>query len=137
MKQYEGTRHPYGCVVEVVAGESRKLLNPRFDLRRHSPDGFEWGYGGSGPSQLALALCADALEDDALALACYQEYKRGVMRILKEDTFIIYQREVKTLVAFIHDTWPESRREMKLQDMEAFRQELNAKKEEGKDCSGN
>jgi hypothetical protein len=22
----------------------------------HSPDGFEWGYGGSGPAQLALAI---------------------------------------------------------------------------------
>lgn len=22
----------------------------------HSPDGFNWGYGGSGPAQLALAL---------------------------------------------------------------------------------
>lgn len=25
--------------------------------RNHSPDGFAWGYGGSGPAQLALALC--------------------------------------------------------------------------------
>ncbi|MCK4554525.1 hypothetical protein KAU19_06245, partial [Candidatus Parcubacteria bacterium] len=22
----------------------------------HSPDGFAWGYGGSGPAQLALAI---------------------------------------------------------------------------------
>lgn len=26
---------------------------------RHSPDGFEWGYGGSGPSDLALAIVND------------------------------------------------------------------------------
>lgn len=26
-------------------------------VRPHSPDGFNWGYGGSGPAQLALALC--------------------------------------------------------------------------------
>ena len=25
----------------------------------HSATGFEWGYGGSGPSQLALALSLD------------------------------------------------------------------------------
>ncbi len=24
--------------------------------RNHSPDGFNWGYGGSGPAQLALAI---------------------------------------------------------------------------------
>ena len=34
-------------------------LDPRFDLRNHSPDGFEWGYYGSGPAQLALALLCD------------------------------------------------------------------------------
>jgi hypothetical protein len=32
-------------------------LDPRHDLYNHSPDGFEWGYHGSGPAQLALALC--------------------------------------------------------------------------------
>jgi len=25
-------------------------------VRNHSPDGFSWGYSGSGPSQLALAI---------------------------------------------------------------------------------
>lgn len=25
----------------------------------HSPDGFNWGYGGSGPAQLALAICLE------------------------------------------------------------------------------
>lgn len=37
------------------------LLSPRNDVRNHSPDGFQWGYGGSGPAQLALALCLDVL----------------------------------------------------------------------------
>ena len=36
------------------------------ELRNHSPTGFEWVYGGSGPSQLALAmLCACTDEDTA------------------------------------------------------------------------
>jgi hypothetical protein len=50
-------------------------LNPRRDLRCHSPTGFEWGYGGSGPAQLALALCADALGDDERAMRVYQHFK--------------------------------------------------------------
>ena len=50
-------------------------LNPRLDLWNHSPTGFEWGYGGSGPSQLALALLADCLNDDQRALALYQDFK--------------------------------------------------------------
>ena len=34
------------------------LLSPQRSLQvqSHSPDGFSWGYGGSGPHQLALAL---------------------------------------------------------------------------------
>jgi len=34
---------------ELFPGPSQKVWN-------HSPDGFNWGYGGSGPAQLALAL---------------------------------------------------------------------------------
>lgn len=52
-----------------------RALPPRRDLRDHSPTGFEWGYGGSGPAQLALAIAAFVLEDDAAALACYQWLK--------------------------------------------------------------
>lgn len=35
-----------------------KFLDPRPSqkLHNHSPDGFNWGYGGSGPAQLALAI---------------------------------------------------------------------------------
>lgn len=36
-----------------------KRLDPAHSLkvRNHSPDGFNWGYAGSGPAQLALAIC--------------------------------------------------------------------------------
>jgi hypothetical protein len=36
----------------------------RLELARHSPTGFEWGYGGSGPAQLSLAILADRWRDD-------------------------------------------------------------------------
>jgi len=29
---------------------------PSQKVWNHSPDGFNWGYGGSGPAQLALAI---------------------------------------------------------------------------------
>jgi len=57
-------------------GVTVRGLAPRYDLRRHSPDGFNWSYSGSGPAQLALALLADALADDEVAVALYQEFKR-------------------------------------------------------------
>lgn len=42
--------------------EDARPLSPRSDLVNHSPSGFNWGYGGSGPAQLALAILADHLE---------------------------------------------------------------------------
>lgn len=54
MTTYMGTRSDEG--VEVTA--DGKPLDPRNDLANHSPDGFEYGYGGSGPAQLALAILA-------------------------------------------------------------------------------
>lgn len=53
-------------------------LNPRLDLRTHSPTGFAWGYSGSGPAQLALALLADYLGDDR-AQELYQDFKWKVI----------------------------------------------------------
>lgn len=37
---------------ELLPAKSQKVHN-------HSPDGFNWGYGGSGPAQLALAICLE------------------------------------------------------------------------------
>jgi len=45
------------------------------ELYNHSPNGFEWGYGGSGPAQLALALLLDVTDDKYLALYHHQRFK--------------------------------------------------------------
>ena len=44
--------------VYVVDLKGRKLgkLDPCLDLLNKSPAGFEWGYSGQGPTQLAFAL---------------------------------------------------------------------------------
>jgi hypothetical protein len=44
-------------------------------IRSHSPHGFEWGYGGSGPAQLALAILLDVTDDVTTAREFYQRYK--------------------------------------------------------------
>jgi len=53
--------------VEESEGAIRKdtELDPRPSLQfwKHSPDGFEWSYGGSGPAQLALAILLHAAEN--------------------------------------------------------------------------
>lgn len=48
---------------------------PSQKLYNHSPDGFNWGYGGSGPAQLSLALLLDVSGDKDTALAYYQKFK--------------------------------------------------------------
>ena len=75
VKLYKGGRSLDGAVVTVDG----RPLAPRHDLRRLSPTGFEWTYEGAGPAQLALALLADHLGDDARALALYEEFMRRVV----------------------------------------------------------
>lgn len=68
------------CQVQFANGRT-KWLTPDESLkfRRHSPDGFEFGYAGSGPAQLALAILLDFCEanclDEAWALDHYQAFK--------------------------------------------------------------
>src|SRR6516162_11027293 len=84
--KYVGTRTKEGCeVVKEVDGQSAGRLDPRLDLWNHSPTGFEWGYGGSGPAQLALALLADALGDDARAVRLHQRFKWEIVARLERD----------------------------------------------------
>jgi hypothetical protein len=75
VKTYVGGRSLAGAEVTVDGAP----LDPRFDLKRLSPTGFEWTYEGNGPAQLALALLADHLGDDARALALYDAFMRAVV----------------------------------------------------------
>ncbi len=70
-KGYEGRfNNGKHHVLVRLDGEVLGLLDPRFDIRRHSPTGFAWGYEGSGAAQLALAIVmhhvTHAPEDRAL-----------------------------------------------------------------------
>jgi Family of unknown function (DUF6166) len=59
-------------------------LKLRLDLRNHSPTGFGWGYAGSGPAQLALAILADCVGDER-ALANYMAFKFRVIALLPQE----------------------------------------------------
>ena len=49
--------------------------------RNHSPDGFAWGYGGSGPSQLALAILLE-LYGENIAQRFYMRFKFDIIAAL-------------------------------------------------------
>lgn len=102
MKFYHGQRTPNGCEVDVIDVQDPNggyALNPRHDLRNHSPTGFEWGYTGSGPAQLALALLADALGDDEKAQRHYQDFKFKVVTRLPHDRWDMSQEDIRQTVA--------------------------------------
>lgn len=54
-------------------------------LRNHSPSGFNWGYGGSGPAQLSIAILLDYYGNDAPELRYYQDFKFRVIASLPGD----------------------------------------------------
>lgn len=66
----------------TVDGET---LPSCYSLRRHSPSGFEWGYEGSGPAQLALAILVELTGDPEFALDWYQDFKRAFVAGLRGD----------------------------------------------------
>ena len=70
-RRVEGT--PHGSPWVTVNGQP---LSPRPSQQvvNHSPDGFDWGYGGAGPAQLALAI-ALLFCRPATAVRLYQEFK--------------------------------------------------------------
>ena len=82
-KSYIGTSHRDSVsgqsAVTVCDGQKCGQLALRLDLFNHSPTGFGWGYHGSGPAQLALALLADALADDSRAARLHQHFKCKVV----------------------------------------------------------
>ena len=63
-------------------------------MTRHSPPGLEWGYLGSGPAQLSLAILVDYLGDVAQAEDLYQDFKNAVVVNLPEGEWTLSNREV-------------------------------------------
>ena len=98
--------------VKVTETGEEVPLDPRFDLRRHSPTGFSFGYSGSGPAQLSLAILADATGDDRVAGALYQEFKRKFVAAAAGDRLELTKEEI--------DRWVEEKaKSLDLSDWEA------------------
>jgi len=81
---YSGTR-----VEEAGPGDVRvdgRPLSPAPSQRvaNHSPDGFNWGYGGSGPAQLALGILLDYYGKGAPEVRFYQDFKFRVVAALPQ-----------------------------------------------------
>ena len=109
--RYTLSRGPKGeplCTVKDELTRSTWLLHPDQSqkLYNHSPDGFEWGYHGSGPAQLALAILADYLSHrgipTSLALQPYQEFKRQFIAMAPKAGAVITSDQIDNFI--YHET---------------------------------
>jgi hypothetical protein len=62
-REENGDANLFDEQVFAVRDGKARLLEPRYDLENFSPDGLSWGYCGSGPSQLAIAMLMKVLGD--------------------------------------------------------------------------
>jgi hypothetical protein len=100
MKTYHGMRTDAGCTVVVEEDGEFTGLDYRQDLHDYSSD-IDWGYGGSGPTQLALALAADVLGDDDKAQAVYQRLKARLICGLRHEGWVLTERRIRSAIEAI------------------------------------
>ena len=99
---YRGFRSAYGAIVDRTDGV---YIKERNDIVSHS-NGLEWGYGGSGPAQCAIALLMDTLEDygeisdkTSWALNHYQTFKWDVIARLSRTGWLLPQDDVHAWIS--------------------------------------
>jgi len=84
-KCYAGERVLGRAVVTVHVLSSAGVSSyPLAHAVRHSPDGFNWGYPGSGPSDLARSLLMDCLGADPTP-QLYHGFKEHFIAGLPQD----------------------------------------------------
>lgn len=74
-----------------------RILDPARSqaLVNHSPDGFAWGYSGSGAAQLALALLLELQDDEDFALREYQNLKTDIIAGLDQLKFHLHEDVIR------------------------------------------
>jgi hypothetical protein len=81
MKTYQGKRTIDGLVVTVDG----QPLSEHYEVKRFTTFGFEWTYEGDSPRQLALAILADFLGDDARAIRLSEPFMKDIVANLDND----------------------------------------------------
>ena len=79
---------------EVTVGGEPLDWRTSLAVRDHSPSGIEWGYGGSGPSQLALAILL-AMTDRETAERRHQQFKVDIIARISESEWTLPLRDVR------------------------------------------
>jgi Family of unknown function (DUF6166) len=94
-------------VYYTVEGAPAVRLDLRADLVGHSIE-FSWGYGGSGPGQLALAILAVVCPTTDEAVEAHQAFKWAVIARLDRHTgWCLHSDQVEAWL----DSWRLDRQE--------------------------
>lgn len=80
------TRQVFIDGVELTPERSLKIRN-------HSPDGFAWGFNGSGPAQLALALLLEYFPPEE-ATRWYREFKWAILAHIPMESDFDFEDKV-------------------------------------------
>jgi Family of unknown function (DUF6166) len=89
---YRGHRDGQGiALIEVIEDPNDGIGQPIVHHVRHSPTGFEWGYGGSGPADTARCILIDYLGHDVAPIV-YQRFKALVVQDLEATWELSAQR---------------------------------------------
>ncbi len=103
-KSYVGRRTQNGkCLVHVAQGNLSRRLPLARNLLNHSL-AFEWGYAGSGPAQLALAILWDFLHDHSKAMRLHQGFKAMIVERLPKDGWALPESVVKEAVEMLENS---------------------------------
>jgi len=108
IKKIVGTRTPETAVCVVDSDGSATPLDWRLDIADHSPTGLEWGYSGSGPTQLAIAILAEVLSP-AVALALRHEFKAEFVCGWSDEFEIDFSEVVEWAMSAWHRIGPSRR----------------------------
>lgn len=76
---YRGSFHSDARCYQVTINGVAFDPAPSLKIRDHSPDGFAFGYTGSGPAQLALAILFEETTSAEFAENHYQDFKQQVI----------------------------------------------------------
>ncbi len=103
--RYRGWRSKGKCRVVICKGQQIASLT---HVVRHSPDGFEWGYAGSGPADLARSILVhfrmhtrgvSRVEACAWADELYQEFKQHIVAVLPRERWTLDLSDVSAWVS--------------------------------------
>lgn len=75
-----------GYLVPVVSGVEHEWVY-------HSPTGFEWGYSGSGPAELALNILIKFVDRET-AFRLHQKFKEEFIAPMPEEGGEIYHKDI-------------------------------------------